>query len=342
MEHFRHFAKEGYQLGRVVQEHKHLYEVETEHGEMLAHLKGKFTFEAKERSDYPAVGDWVIINILLDEKKAVIHHVLPRISKLSRQAAGETTEEQVIAANVDTVFFVLALNNDFNVRRMERYMTMIWESGASPVIVLSKSDLCEDIPEKIKKVEVAAMGVPICVVSSVEEKGLEQLAPFLKEGKTIAVTGSSGAGKSTLLNTMYGEKRQKVNDIRESDHKGKHTTTNRELFLLPNGTIVMDTPGMRELKLWESDEDIMDHTFSDIEQLALQCKYHDCSHQSEPGCAVQQAIEDNTLNTSRYQSYVKLQRELAYIARKSNKRAQLEERKKWKKISGDRTTKHRM
>ncbi|CAH0343815.1 ribosome small subunit-dependent GTPase A [Bacillus sp. CECT 9360] len=335
-EHFASVAEGNYSVGRVALEHKRMYRLFTEEGELLAEVTGKLRYQASERQDFPAVGDWVVITARPEEQKATIHSILPRKSKFSRKQAGNTTEEQIVAANVDTVFLVNALNADFNLRRIERYLLMAWESGANPVIVLSKADLCENIAERISDVERIAIGVPIHAISAEKNNGLDQLAPYLTEGKTVALLGSSGVGKSTLTNALYGEDKQAVKTIREDDDKGRHATTHRELILLKNGGIVIDTPGMRELQLWDADESLS-HSFSDIEVLAAQCRFRDCQHTTEPGCAVQLALNDGTLDNERYSNYVKLQRELAFLARKEDQRAALAEKARWKKIAGDRT-----
>lgn len=328
---------EGYQnqefiLGRVALEHKRLYRVWTEHGELLCEVSGKFAFEAVSREDYPAVGDWVVIKGRINEQKGTIHHILPRQSKFSRKAAGLTTDEQIVATNVDTVFLVNSLNEDLNLRRIERYLLLTWESGANPVIVLTKADLTENVDEKVALVESIALGVPVIPVSVVGEVGLEKLESHLAPGKTIALLGSSGVGKSTLTNYFLGTSKQKVQDIREDDAKGRHTTTHRELILLPNQSILIDTPGMRELQLWEGEDGIAE-SFSDIESLADQCKFRDCKHENEPGCAVVQAIEDGIFDSDRLISYKKLLKELAYLDRKLDKKAQSDEKKRWKNIS---------
>nr|WP_235420820.1 ribosome small subunit-dependent GTPase A [Jeotgalibacillus soli] len=317
---------------RVIVEHKRLYRVLTEKGILLGEVSGKFRHHAVLREDYPAVGDWVMIDAHFDEEKAVIHHILPRVSAFSRKAAGHTTEEQIVAVNVDTVFLVMALNQDFNVRRIERYLVSAWESGANPVIVLSKADLCDEIEVRQQEVNVVAMGVPIITCSVKEQFGLEQLAYYIGEGVTAAVMGSSGVGKSSIINVLLGEERMLTHGIRAGDDKGKHTTTHRELLLLPGGGVIIDTPGMRELQLWESDEGLQ-QGFMDIEELAFSCLYRDCRHENEPHCAVIEAIENGNMQKERLNSYRKLQKELAYMERKSNKREQLLEKKKWKKIS---------
>ncbi|MFC0190280.1 ribosome small subunit-dependent GTPase A [Fictibacillus aquaticus] len=339
-EAFQIYKEQGLVPGRISLEHKRIYRVLTEHGELLGEVTGKMRHEAEGRGDFPAVGDWVAVQARPEEQKATIHAILPRFSKFSRKAAGLITEEQIVATNVNTVFLVNALNHDFNIRRLERYLLMAYESGANPVVILSKADLCNDVDEKIRLTESVAFGVPIHAVSVETGAGLDELQPYLGEGQTVALLGSSGVGKSTLANYLYGSEVLKTNAVREEDSRGRHTTTHRELLVMESGGVLIDTPGMRELQLWEADEGV-GQSFQDIESIAEQCRFNDCTHNNEPGCAVKEGLEDGTLDASRYQSYVKLQRELAFLARKEDQRLANAERAKWKKIAGDRTRVHR-
>ncbi|WP_430708777.1 ribosome small subunit-dependent GTPase A [Paenalkalicoccus suaedae] len=326
------FQHEGFVPARVLVEQKNAYRLASESGELHGELSGKLRFEALSRIDLPAVGDWVLVDARPEEGKATIHAVLPRSSFFSRKSAGTVPEQQIIASNIDTVFLVSALNRDFNLRRMERYLVMAYESGANPVFVLTKADLSEDAADKKRQVEEIAFGVPVHVVSAFEQSGIEELAPYLGAGKTVVLLGSSGAGKSTLTNVLLGAEVQVVSHVREDDDRGRHTTTHRELFPLPSGALLIDTPGMRELQLWEASES-NDHGFPDIEALARTCRFNDCSHQSEPGCAVQAAIEGGELDEARFASYQKLLRELAFMERKGNKVLEKAARDKWKKVT---------
>ncbi len=305
---------------RVTCEHKHLYHILCEQGEMIAEVSGKYLHETASRVDFPAVGDWVVIAPRPDERKATIHALLPRRSHFSRKAilAGGPaygpgkTEEQILAANIDSVFLVCGLDNDFNLRRIERYLSISWDSGAMPIIVLNKADLSEYIEQQIKEVEAIAFGIPIFAVSATENRGLDKLMTYISKGQTVAFLGSSGVGKSSIINGLLGEERLKVGALRESDGRGRHTTTYRELLLLPNGGIVIDTPGLRELQIW-TNEGGLEKVFADIEELALKCRFRDCTHNSEPGCAIQRSIQDGILEKKRYANYLKMQKELKYL-----------------------------
>ena len=315
-------------VGRITLQEKGMYRIRTSIGEENALVSGKFQFDAQSPSDYPAVGDYVMVNCA-DPDTAIIHQVLPRKSLFVRKAAGTSKTEQVVAANIDTVFLCMSLNNDFNLRRLERYLAVAWESGADPVVVLTKADLCADLPQKQREVEAIAMGVDILTTSAMESDGYRQIMPYITQGRTVAFVGSSGVGKSTLINRLLGEERLATDGLRNDD-KGHHTTTHRELLFLPNGAMVIDTPGMRELGMWDAASGV-EQTFGDIEELAARCRFRNCSHTSEPGCAVRAALESGHLDAGRWLSYQKLKNENSYAADSESYLAAKE--KKFKEIS---------
>ena len=301
---------------RILSQEKGFYRIISDKGKKLAEVSGKFQFQTTVSSDYPAVGDFVLVNWNESGNSAIIESLLPRKSAFIRKAAGGSQQEQVVAANIDIVFLCMALNNDFNLRRMERYISIAWDSGAMPVVVLTKSDLCDDLEQKLAEVSTIAFGVDVLVTTSTEENGYEELLPFISEGKTIAFIGSSGVGKSTLINRLLGKELLKTNGLRNDD-KGRHTTTHRELFLLPSGGMVIDTPGMREFGMWDNDTGI-ERTFMDIEELAAQCKFRNCTHTNEPGCAIQKALTTGKLEINHWQSYQKLKAENDYMEDKES------------------------
>jgi len=305
---------------RVSAQHRGAYDVLTADGELRVQLAGRLSHEASSGAELPAVGDWVAVR---DE---TIQAVLPRRSAFSRKVAWAQTEAQVVAANLDTVFVVSALDGDLNPRRIERYLTLAWESGATPVLVLTKADLCADRTAALLEVEQVALGVPAHVVSNVTGEGIDGLAPYLAPAKTVALLGSSGVGKSTLANRLLGEELQATKAIAE-DGRGRHTTSSRHLFRLPGGALLVDTPGLREVQLWDADEGIQD-AFADVDEVAARCRFNDCAHEQEPGCAVRAAIDDGTLPPERLESYRLLQRELRHLAVKQDARLRSEERKK--------------
>jgi ribosome biogenesis GTPase / thiamine phosphate phosphatase len=331
-------GKANLQPGRVVIEFNYICRVWCEGGEIEAVRSGRLTHRASSRGELPAVGDWVVVRKRPDENRGAIIAVLPRRSWFSRRMAGQVTDEQVVAANVDVVFIVMALDADFSLRRLERYLLLGRESGASPVVLLTKPDTCGDVPMHFAQVTAMTGEVPVHVVSPKLNQGLDRVAEYLPSGRTGALLGSSGVGKSTIINRLVGRDVQKTRDIRESDSKGRHTTTHRELVLLPNGGFLIDTPGMRELQLWDVG-DAFSETFDDIEALASDCRFTDCRHRGEPRCAVTAAVEEGRLPAARLESYLKLQDELGYLARQQDERAELEEKRR-SKIMGKALKQH--
>lgn len=299
----------GLFLGRVVAQYKDLYKVATEKFEILSEISGKLRYSCDELSNYPAVGDFVMVD-REDELhgNAIIHKILTRKSIFVRKAAGTSHNVQVVAANIDTVFICMGLNNDFNLRRLERYLSIAWDSGALPVVVLTKSDLCEDLFERLAEIEKVAIGVDIVVTSSERSDGHSAILKYISPGWTVAFIGSSGVGKSTLINRLLGKDVLETRGIRKDD-KGKHTTTRRELIVIPSGGVVIDTPGMREIGLETVN---LVKTFADIEEFTQHCRFKDCQHENEPGCAVRKAINEGMITEERLQSYKKLKKEARY------------------------------
>lgn len=296
-------------IGRVSSQSKNLYKVITENGDIAAEISGKFKYSVKELSEYPAVGDFVMVDRVDNSQgNGIIHHILTRKSIFARKVAGSKEDIQIVATNIDTVFICMSMNNDFNIRRLERYLSIAWDSGAIPVIVLTKSDLCQEIESKLNEIYSIAIGVEVLVTTSTSDEGYQSLKRYLSSGKTVAFIGSSGVGKSTLINCLIGQNVLDTNGIRNDD-KGRHTTTRRELIMLPNLGVVIDTPGMRELGIISAD---LSKSFADIDELADHCRFNDCTHTNEPNCAVQKAIQDGTISVERLESFRKLKRETKY------------------------------
>jgi ribosome biogenesis GTPase len=329
----RHFEpwrdRSDVQPGRVAIEFNHMYRVYVDDGEIEAVIAGRVKHHASSRSELPAVGDWVVVRKRPDEGRGSIRAVLPRRSRFSRKAAGNVTDEQVVAANVDVVFLVMSLDEDFSLRRLERYLLLARESGAAPVILLTKPDLCEEVAARVAEVAALAGDLPVHLLSPKKNEGIEHVAAYLTAGRTGALLGSSGVGKSTIINRLIGEDVQKTRDVRESDSKGRHTTTRRELVRLPEAGLIVDTPGMRELQLWDVGEAVRE-TFDEIEALAADCYFSDCRHRNEPRCAVKAGVAEGRVPASRLESYLKLQDELAFLARQQDARGQIEEKRRAK------------
>lgn len=333
--YFNEYASEGQIPGRIAIQNLSNFTVYTELGELLGEVSGKFRFETEngkaDVNGYPAVGDWVLLRPFPNESKAIIDKILPRKNKFSRKEAGEKTIEQIVAANIDIVFIVNALNHDFNLRRLERYLTTVMDNEIQPVIILSKADLAHDLNAKIEQVREVVGVIPIQAISVKEGFGLEELEQYFVNNNTVAVLGSSGVGKSTLINTLAGEEKFFVQEVSDFSNKGKHTTTHREMIILANGGLIIDTPGMRELQLWDGGEGVAE-TFDDLEELSLQCKFTDCLHADEPGCAIRAAINKGEIDETRLKSYLKLMREVKYIESKQNVKTAIENKKHWKQV----------
>ncbi|MGE0041088.1 MAG: ribosome small subunit-dependent GTPase A [Vicinamibacterales bacterium] len=330
-EAFAPHAAAGLAPARVAIEFNHIYRLFAEVGEVRAEQAGRMRHRAAGRSELAAVGDWVAVRLAHEGRTGTIEAILPRRSRFSRKVAGELTEEQVVAANIDTVFIVMGLDHDYNPRRLDRYLLLSWESGATPVVLLSKADVCAEVDARVAEVRAAAPGVAVHATSVRTREGLDAVLGHLGPGRTGALLGSSGAGKSTLINAIVGAELLATQAVRESDSRGRHTTRHRQLILLPGHGLVIDTPGMRELQLWDVNEAVKE-AFDDIEALAPGCHFTDCEHRAEPRCAVRAAVDAGTLDAGRLASYLKLQEELRAFEARRGERGRLDEKRRSKPI----------
>lgn len=331
------YPSEGLARARVVREGRDLYHVVGETGELLAALSGRLRHNAKSLAERPAVGDWVLIQPPEAGGPALIKHVLPRRSSITRKLPGSRTETQVVAANVDVVFVVAGLDGgrNFNLRRIERYLALVRESGAQGALLLNKMDVCDAVAERVAEAEGVASGMPVHSVSALTGAGLSAIKGYLKKGRTTVLLGASGVGKSALVNALAEDDEAKeTGEVRENDRRGRHTTSYRELLPLPGGALLLDTPGLREIQMWGDGENL-DEVFPDIVELAAQCRFRDCGHETEPGCAVQAAMKDGTLETRRLDHYRQLAAELAELARRQSRRAQIIEKRELRGIHHD-------
>lgn len=340
---FQVYNDQGLIPARVITQQSNNYVLYHEGEYINAELSGKFLYNAYQKKDYPAVGDWVAVKVHQSYDKAIIQALLERKSYLARKlpisggrkivngmVSGGSTEEQVIASNIDTVFIVVGLDDNFNIQRIERYLTITYNSGASPVIILNKIDICDCLDECIEEMKKITRAVPIHPISVVTDQGMEVFDQYLDSNQTVTFVGSSGVGKSTIINSLIGEELQATKSVSQATGKGKHTTTHRELFFRSAGGMVIDTPGIREVQLW-SDEKALGESFDEIKSLELNCKFRDCKHDTEPGCAIKQAIEDGVLSEERFESYKKQLDELRRLNRRQKEQQKNLERKMKKK-----------
>jgi len=327
---FEENAARGLVLARVITSQRDQYRLYTQSGELTAEPSGALWYRTPDAAGMPVVGDWVAARTVTSDQ-AIVEAVLPRRTCFARRAAGTREDQQPIAANIDLAFLVCGLDGDFNLRRLERYMALAAESGAEAVVVLNKMDLCDDLAARIAETKAVGGAAPVVAVSARSMAGFDRFQSYLAPGRTVALLGSSGAGKTTIINRLLGEDRFRTREVRESDSRGRHTTTHRELIALPQGGALIDTPGMRELRLWAS-TDTVESVFEEIAAFAADCRYRDCSHEREEGCAVAAALANGALDPNRWGSYLKLRREARYHEIASDAQAARELKQKWKRI----------
>ncbi|MBI5383792.1 MAG: ribosome small subunit-dependent GTPase A [Verrucomicrobia bacterium] len=315
---FAPFRDQGLVAARVAMEDKHAYVLLNDQGDFTASVSGKFLHQRDSNAELPKVGDWVAASLVPGEDKAIIHAVLPRRTKLARKVPGREFEEQVLAANIDVAFVTQALDQSFNPRRLERFLIMVHEGGAKPVVVLNKTDLCDALDARLTEAQRAAGSAPIVPACALSGRGMKELREFLQPCTTSVFIGPSGVGKSSLINRLYGEEIQATLEVRESDAKGRHSTTWRELIVLPNGALVIDTPGMREFHIWLANQGLPE-TFPDIEEIAVRCHFRSCTHTVEKRCAVKEAVEAGQLPRARYENFLKLKHEIDYMVEERRK-----------------------
>lgn len=319
---------------RVISEQRGLYRAVSASGELPVELSGRLRFEAAGPRELPAVGDWLAVRLSTDGRMGLAARVLPRTSVIARGAAGRPSQEQILAANVDTAFVVTTADRDFNPRRLERYLSVIWSGGARPVLLLNKIDLHPDRAGLMAQAGLAFPGVDIHALSALHGRGLDPLREYLKPARTSVLLGSSGVGKSTLLNRLIGQDLQRLGDVRASDQRGRHTTSSRQMFLLPKGGLLIDTPGLRELRLGDAAPGLS-RTFADIESLSARCRFRDCRHTDEPGCAVLEALREGLLARSHYDNYIKLLKEQEYQRRREDPAMKANAKRRWKSVHKD-------
>lgn len=326
-EHFEAFESTAYVPARVTRVDRGIFTVIHKDGQCVVKVTGKFQFDATSKFDFPTVGDWVVLELETSTQPGRIHTLLTRKSSLSRKLSSDNNQQQTLAANVDTVLIVCGMDFDFNVRRIERALTLCHSGNVTPVILLNKIDICDDVDQKVAQLQDIAPGVDICPISVTQNIGLDVVQNYLTAGQTVCVFGSSGVGKSSLINHLLGEEKMLVKEIRASDSHGRHTTRHREMFNLPQGCVIIDIPGVREVAMWTDDDDGLQTSFSDIEELAQNCKFNDCQHAQEPGCAIKAAIDEGELEASRMENYRDMLLEVKQAQEKKARIAKKLERK---------------